>query len=137
MKHRVALNLHVRKQEKVSSQGQGEHTPCLDTTLLPLPEIPSDSPIGLDNESSDMFKNFRRLGLNYLDESGEQLEFSAGTVSDSNEGQQSQTEETMVTESDFSDSESDNASVQPEQTTRDGRLRDYWPYPSKTVSDKL
>lgn len=81
-----------------------------------------------------MFKNFRRLGLAYLDENGEQLEFSAGTVSDDDEDRRTRSEDAETIES--SDSESDTTDQQFEWAAQDGGLKDYWPYPSKTVSNK-
>ncbi|KAF9786365.1 hypothetical protein BJ322DRAFT_1099898 [Thelephora terrestris] len=100
-----------------------------------MPEISSTPPAGPDDETSCVFKNFRRLGLAYLDENGEKLEFLAGNDANGDEGGQSQSEEDEALESDFSDmSESDGADAQPKRVVRDGGLGKYWPYPSKTVN---
>ncbi|KAF9779424.1 hypothetical protein BJ322DRAFT_1167239 [Thelephora terrestris] len=78
-----------------------------------------------------MFKGFRRLGLAFLDESGAQLEFSAGADS-SDERNRTENERDEAPEFDHSDeSESDVASQEPGWTAQDGG--DYWPYPSKTM----
>lgn len=128
----------MRKQEeKVLAQAQGEHPPPANSVLLPLPEIPLVLSAGPDERGSDIFENFRRFGLGYLDENGEQLEFSAGTSSDDDSGHRTQSEETEAVVSECSDSESDTADPQPGLTAQGDRLMDYWPYPSKTVSDKL
>jgi len=96
--------------------------------LLPLPEIPSALSTGEGDRGPNIFENFRRFGLAYLDENGEQLKFSAGTVS-GDEGYLEQTEETEATASECSDSEGDVTDVQ------ESGMKSYWPYPSKTVSD--
>ena len=129
------MNVRARKlEEQESARAQDEHTPPTHSVLLPLPEIPPALPTGLDDGSADMFKNFRRLGLAYLDENGEQLEFSAGTVSDDDEDRRTRSEDAETIES--SDSESDTTDQQFEWAAQDGGLKDYWPYPSKTVSNK-
>ena len=81
-KHRLALNCRTLKLgEKPSAQPQCEQPPSQPiSALLPLPEIPLVLPNSQDDMNSDVFRNFRHLGLTYLDENGEQLEFSAGTV---------------------------------------------------------
>ena len=96
--------------------------------LRPLPEIPSIIPVGQDDTNSDVFSSLRRLGLTYLDENGEQLEFSAGEVFDGNRDHQIPNEEIG------SDFESDVGDMQSKLLTEDFEGRDYWPYPSKTVS---
>jgi len=134
MKHRVALNVHMQRlEEKKSAQTQDKDTLPEQSVLLPLPEIPPTLPIGPNNGSSDIFGNFRCLGLAYLDENREQLEFSAGTVLDDGKGHQTWSEETETATSECSDSESE----QSEWAMQDSGSGDYWPYPLRTVSDKL
>ena len=93
-------------------------TPLAHSVLLPLPEIPPGPSASHDDGSSNMFKNFRRLGLTYLDENGEELEFSAGTVLDDDKGDQSQSEETGAITSECSDSESDATGIDAERPIR-------------------
>lgn len=135
-KHRLALNRRTLKLgEKPSAQPQCEQPPSQPiSALLPLPEIPPVLPDSQDNMNSDVFRNFRRLGLTYLDENGEQLEFSAGTVPNGGEGNSNPNEETGAAASEYSDSESDDVDPQSEWPTRNIEQTDYWPYPSKTVS---
>ena len=139
MKHRVALDIHARKLKEELTQAQDEHapSPLTHSVLLPLPEIPSAPFAGHDNGSSNVFEGFRHLGLAYLDENGERLEFSAGIMSDDNKGYQTQDKEAETIGSESSDSESDATGIQAEWAMRESGLRDYWPYPSKTVSDEL
>lgn len=122
------------------AQTQGRQTPSqpVHSALLPLSEIPQIVPAGQDDVSADVFGNFRRFGLTYLDENGEELEFSAGVVLDGERGRQTQDGETEAFVSGCSESESDVAVESDPQPKRfacdvDSR-RDYWPYPSKTVS---
>lgn len=103
--------------------------------LLPLPEEPLASPTNPDDGSSDMFKNFQRFGFTYLDESGEELIFSVGTTSDDDEGHHGLNQEAEVVMPECSDAEESDAL--PEWAAWDSQPGDYWPYPSKTVSDKL
>jgi len=133
MKHRASLNTRTRKLEgKESAHTQCERTPPRYCDLLSLPEMPS-VPTGPDDGNLDMFKSLRRFGLSYLDENGEQLEFSAGTGSDDNNGRWTQNEEAESIASECSDSESDIIGPNLEWTVLNGGLTDYWPYPSKTV----
>ena len=119
------------RSHKLKGKGR-ESTSLAYSTLLPLPEIPSVLP---NNGSPDTFGNFRRLGFAFLDENGDQLEFSAGMVSDDDEGCRTQIQESEAIMSEHSDSEeSDAASAQFEWTVQGGESEDYWPYPSKTVS---
>jgi len=78
-----------------------------------------------------MFKSLRRFGLSYLNENGEQLEFSAGTGSDNDHSRWTQNEEAESIASECSDSESDGSNL--EWAVLNGGSTDYWPYPSKTV----
>jgi hypothetical protein len=127
------LNIHSHKLKgKESAQAQCKPASLAHSTLLPLPEIPSALP---DNGSPDTFGNFHRLGLAFLDENGDHLEFSAGVVLDDDKGRRTQIQEPEVTMSEYLDSEeSDATSAQFEWTAQGGKLEDYWPYPSKTVS---
>jgi hypothetical protein len=138
-KHRVSLKAHAQKLKEMNSvQERAERAQTVHSILLPMPEISSTPPAGPDDETSCVFKNFRRLGLAYLDENGEKLEFSAGNDANDNEGGRTQSEEDEALESDFSDtSESDGADAQPKRVVRDGGLGKYWPYPSKTVSENF
>jgi len=120
-------------EEKESAQAQDEYTPPGQSVLFPLPEIPSTLSAGPNHGSSDIFKNFRRLGLSYLDENGEQVEFSAGAITDDDEGHQTRSKDTETVTSESSDSESE----QFEWDMEDSVPGDYWPYPSKTVGDEL
>lgn len=106
------------------------------SVLLQLPEMPQGVLTGQDDVSFDMFNDFRRLGLDYLDENGEQLEFSAGEVSGDDEDHRTQNDETESVVTKCSDS--DNSTVDPQLSSewlRDAELNDYWPYPSRTVSE--
>lgn len=133
MKHRIALDIHVRKLEE---KAQEEHTPPVCSVLLPLPGTPSVPPAGPDDGCFDIFKNVRRLGHTFLNERGERLEFSAGRVL-SDKDHWAQSNETDDVASDCSDSGGGTTDLQPEWATRDGKTSDYWPYPSKTVSNRL
>lgn len=138
IKHQASLGIRMcRLEERRLAQEQTEHAQLANAVLLPLPEMPSLLPTSPDDETSALFTNFCRLGLAYLDENGEELEFSAGTDVD-NEGVQTQTEDDETFRSDDSDSENDVAGPQTEQWAAwDAGLGDYWPYPSKVVSGKL
>ena len=135
MKHQLSLKARARKLKEIAlARAQDESGLPADTTLLPLPEIPS---IHVDDNSSDMFGNLRCLGLAYLDKNGQQLEFSAGIDSGDDDDWQTSNQETEDTTPESSDSEDDILGPHLEPTIQDGGMRDYWPYPSKTVSDEL
>lgn len=137
MKHQLALNVRARKlEERLSAKAQGEQPSSqrIASVLLPLPEIPLVLPDSQGDASSDMLRNFRRFGLAYLDENGDQLEFSAGAVSDDGEGNPIPSEESDAATSECSDPASDAEDPQPEWPVRDVDQTDYWPYPSQTVS---
>lgn len=138
MKHQASLKIRTRRlEERRLTQEQTENAQLAHAVLLPLPEMPLLLPTSPDDETSALLENFRRLGLTYLDENGEVLEFSAGTDLD-DEGDQTRTAEDEIFRSDDSDSETDVASPQIQQwAARDDGLGDYWPYPSKVVSGKL
>jgi hypothetical protein len=138
-KHQASLKAHACElQERELVRAQNEHAQVVHSTLLPLPDIPSVLPTSLDEGTANMFKSFRRLGLDYLDENGEQLTFSAGTDLDASEENQPQNDEVEIVTSECSDAESDAAvDPQPGWTARDNESSDYWPYPSKTVSGEL
>ena len=133
-KHQILLNICKQKLKRGSVQAQSEPTPLMHSVLLPLPEMPPAPPASLDNQSSDMFRNFQHLGLAFLDENGEEVEFSVGAISDEDRDHQTQNQETETIVSECSDAE--ESDVSSEWATQDGGLKDYCPYPSKTVSDK-
>ena len=138
-KHQASLGYYhdARElEERELARAQNECTQAAHSVLLPLPNILL--PTSQDERTSNMFQSFRRLGLDYLDENGEQLTFSAGTDLDENENNQAQThDEAEILTSECSDAESDVESRQPGWTMRDSGLNGYWPYPSKTVSVDL
>ena len=137
-KHQASLKHHARElEERELVRAQNECAQAAHSVLLPLPDIPPMLPTSQDERISNMFQSFRRLGLDYLDENGEQLTFSAGTDLDENEDSQTQNDEAEVLTSECSDTESDIDSPQPEWTARGSGLNNYWPYPSKTVSGDL
>ena len=139
VKHRSALgaraeNLNLEEREV---RVPGVNPPAT-SLLLPLPEAPSVFSAGRDGVDStfDPFEGLRRIGLTYLDEEGERLEFSAGARQDGDNGSQTEGKRTGVAMPGYSDSEDDDAGmgaewVMPENNGSTG----YWPYPSKTVSD--
>lgn len=130
-KHQVSSKIRTQKlEERESARAEGEDTLPAYSDLLSLPEIPSVGPTGSDNRSSDVFEKFRRLDFAFLDENGEQLHFSAGTEVGDDDGCQTWDREAKAVTPECSDAESDVISPQLEWT-------DYWPYPSKTVSNEL
>lgn len=133
-KHQAALDVRVRKFEE---QARDERTlsPPTNSVLLPLPEVLPVLSVGRHDGRSNIFEDFRRLGFTYLDENGEELEFSAGTALDSDKVCQITSEEAEAAAPEYSDSECSTAGVQADWVTQEGTPRDYWPYPSKTVSD--
>jgi hypothetical protein len=135
------LDIRTRKlEEEALTKTRENPSQPVDSVLLPLPEVLPVVPAGFGDTNPDMFGRFRRFGLTYLDENGEQLEFSAGIDRDDDEGRLNQREETgaaPVLVSEYSDSESDAVDPQPEWPMQDTEQEDYWPYPSKTVSGIL
>lgn len=131
------MTVRTKKLEgEASAQVQEEYAHATYSTLLPLPEIPSVLLADVGSGVSKVFNNFRRLGLTYLDENGEQLEFSAGT-GDDDKGGQVRNEEGDVYTSECSDSESVDDNSPFEWNKQDAQSGDYWPYPSKTVRNDL
>jgi hypothetical protein len=117
---------------KTREELEGAPGQAANSVLLPLPEPPPVTPISQGDPSFDVFSGLRRIGLTYLDENGEPLEFSAGAESSHQTWRNDETENQV--ESECSDSESDAADPQPKRFVQDVERRDYWPYPSKTVS---
>ena len=139
MKHRVSLQVCTRKlEENKLAQERAKHAQPTNSVLLPLPEMPWALSTGPNDGTLDVFENFRRSGLTYLDENGDRLEFSVGTeLSDVGDRAQNRVDET-VTPNPPDESESDvDDSLQPEWVAQDSGSDDYWPYPSKTVSWNL
>ena len=134
-KHRAALDLRVRRLEEEElgrTQGRQTSSPPTEAGLLPLPKMSSDIPTAQVDGNTNVFENFRRHGLEYLDENGERLEFSAGTALD--DERCSQGKETRAEISERLDSESDVDDLRAELVMQENGPRDFWPYPSKTVS---
>lgn len=130
-KHNISLSIRTRKlKERTLAQEQNECVSPGHADLLPLPEIFPTIPVSQGDGVAEVFGRFRRLGLSFLDENGEQVKFSAGTDGERN---RTQNEETDV-ESGWSDIESDDAGHPLEWAAQDHQSTDYWPYPSKTVS---
>ena len=125
--------------EKALVQAQDGQDPSLPTrsVLLALPETPLAHSAGQDGGNINVFKNFRRLGLAYLDENGERLTFSVGTATGGGGHRQAQSKEVQAITPECSDSEGDAAGTQREWFEQDSGLRNYWPYPSKAVSGSL
>ena len=116
------------------AEEQAKCAQAMNSVLLPLPDMLSTLSTSPDDERLDIFENFRRSGLTYLDENGDQLEFSVGTeLRDVGHGDRAQNGVDEALESNSPDeSESDTDSgLQPEQDSGSG---EYWPYPSKTIS---
>ena len=138
-KHRAALDFCVRKlEEEEWERAQDRQTSSPpEAVLLPLLEMSSGVSTGRDDGNSNIFENFRRHGLEYLDENGERLEFSAGTAPGGEKYSQIQSEETQAVIPDCLGSESDADDIQTELVMQGSGSRDFWPYPSKTVSTMI
>ena len=133
MKHRVLLQVRTRKlEENRLAEERAKHAQPTNSVLLPLPEMPWALSTSPNDGTLDVFENFRRSGLTYLDENGGRLEFSVGTeLSDVGDRAQNRVDEAV--EPNESESDIDDG-LQPEWVAQDSGSGDYWPYPSKTVS---
>jgi hypothetical protein len=116
----------LKEKDSVQTQDRQNLSPPVRSALLPLPEVSSIFSTHQDDGNYSVFENFRRVGLTYLDENGERLEFSAGAASSGNKGCQIQNKEPQG-------SEGDGAGIQTEWESQESGPGSYWPYPSKTV----